>query len=98
MKKTITTILITLVVLIAGFFVYIASGAYDVSQLSPHNALTKAVINMTKHSSIDKRMKENGQQSSACAQNKRGFIALFRGKIVWRTLDKFPGPENARSQ
>jgi mono/diheme cytochrome c family protein len=59
MKKTIITIILTLVVLIAGFFIYITSGAYDISQLTPHNALTKSIIGITTHSSINKRMKEN---------------------------------------
>ena len=59
MKKIIITIIITLVVLIAGFYIYISSGAYDISQLSPHNGLTKSMISMTTHSSINKRMKEN---------------------------------------
>jgi mono/diheme cytochrome c family protein len=58
MKKSIVTILITLVVLIAGFFIYISSGTYDISQLTPHNALTKKIISVTTHSSINKRMKE----------------------------------------
>jgi mono/diheme cytochrome c family protein len=57
MKKVIVTIIITLAVLIGVFFIYISSGAYDISQLSPHNRLTKSIINITKHSSIDKRMK-----------------------------------------
>jgi mono/diheme cytochrome c family protein len=48
----------TLVVLIAGFYTYISSGMYDVSQLSPHNALTKSMIRLTKHSSIERRMEE----------------------------------------
>jgi mono/diheme cytochrome c family protein len=59
MKRTIVTILVTLAVLTAGFFIYIASGAYDISQLTPHNALTKSIISMTTHGSINKRMKEN---------------------------------------
>lgn len=59
MKKTILTILSTLIVLILLFFVYISSGAYDISQLSPHNGLTKSIIRKTTHSSINKRMGEN---------------------------------------
>jgi len=58
MKKIVLTVLITLAVLTAAFFIYISSGAYDISQLSHHNALTKSIIRTTKHSSIDKRMKE----------------------------------------
>ena len=59
MKKTIVTVLFTLAVLVAGFFIFIYSGAYDISQLTPHNALTKKIINITKHSSINSRMKDN---------------------------------------
>lgn len=59
MKKTILIILSTLIVLILVFFIYISSGAYDISQLSPHNGLTKAIIRKTTHSSINKRMGEN---------------------------------------
>ena len=59
MKKIIITVIITLAVLIAGFFIYITSGAYDISQLTPHNALTKSIISITTHNSINKRMKEN---------------------------------------
>jgi mono/diheme cytochrome c family protein len=59
MKKTFLSVVIVFAVLIAGFFIYIYSGAYDISQLTPHNALTKKIISITTHSSIDKRMKEN---------------------------------------
>ncbi len=59
MKKIIVTVILTLVVLIFGFYIYIASGTYDISQLSPHNSLTKSIIGTTTHNSINKRMKEN---------------------------------------
>jgi len=59
MKRTILTIIITLVVLIAGFYIFMTSGAYNISQLSPHNALTKSIIGITTKNSIKKRMKEN---------------------------------------
>ena len=59
MKKILITIVATLVVLIAGSFIYISTGTYDISQLTPHNRLTRAIIGMTTHSSIDRRMKEN---------------------------------------
>jgi len=59
MKKILITIVATLVVLIAGSFIYISTGMYDISQLTPHNRLTRAIIGMTTHSSIDRRMKEN---------------------------------------
>jgi mono/diheme cytochrome c family protein len=58
MKKIILTVLITLVIMAGGFLIYIMSGAYDISQLSHHNALTKWVINTTTEHSIDKRKKE----------------------------------------
>ena len=57
MKKIILTIIITLVVIVAAFTVYIYSGTYDVSQLTPHNAITKWMIRTTKHKSINKRLK-----------------------------------------
>jgi len=57
MKKVIVTILLTLLVLIAGFFFYIFSGAYNISQLSPHNKLTRTIIGITTHSSINRRLK-----------------------------------------
>ena len=44
-------------VLICGFFIYISSGIYDISQLTPHNKFTKSIIGITTHSSINKRMK-----------------------------------------
>jgi mono/diheme cytochrome c family protein len=56
--KIIITIVLTLVVLIAGFYAYISSGSYDISQLTPHNSLTNSIINITTHNSIEKRMKE----------------------------------------
>ncbi|MFA6581996.1 MAG: cytochrome c [Paludibacter sp.] len=59
MKKVLITIAATLVVLIVGAFIYISSGAYDISQLSHHNKLTLSIIKMTTHRSIDRRMSEN---------------------------------------
>src|SRR5437870_2826051 len=56
--KTILVVLTVLVLLIAGFYVYICSGSYDISQLTPHNGLTKWIISKTTHSSIEKRMKD----------------------------------------
>ena len=58
MKKIIFTVIITLVVIVASFTVYIYSGTYDVSQLTPHNAITKWIIRTTKHKSINKRIKD----------------------------------------
>src|SRR5665647_363259 len=57
MKKIILTVIITLVVIAASFTIFIYSGTYDVSQLTPHNAITKWIVNTTKHKSINKRLK-----------------------------------------
>ncbi|MEO7049715.1 MAG: cytochrome c [Ferruginibacter sp.] len=57
MKKIILTVFITLVVILAASIVYIYSGTYNISQLTPHNAITKWVINTTKEHSINKRLK-----------------------------------------
>ena len=57
MKKIILTVIITLVVLVAGFTAYIYSGAFNVSQLVPHKAITLRLIRTTLHRSIDKRIK-----------------------------------------
>ncbi len=59
MKKIILTVFITLAVLIGALYLYIFSGAYDIGQLSPHNAITKSVIRIITHNSINKRMKAN---------------------------------------
>ena len=59
MKKIILTVIVTLAILISGFLIYISSGSYDISQLTPHNGLTKWAIRKTTHSSVDKRMTEN---------------------------------------
>ncbi len=57
MKKAAITVLITLAVLAGAFTVYIYSGNYDISQLSPHNKLTRRIIGITTHHSINKRLK-----------------------------------------
>ncbi len=59
MKKVLITLVVLLAVLIVGSFIYISSGSYDISQLTPHNRLTRAIIGMTTHNSINRRMKEN---------------------------------------
>lgn len=59
MKKVIITIVATLAFLILCAYLFIASGAYDISQLSHHNKLTLSIIKMTTHRSIDRRMDEN---------------------------------------
>lgn len=58
MKKILLTIGITIIVLIAVSYLYIISGSYDISQLSPHNKLTLSIIKMTTHNSIDARLDE----------------------------------------
>lgn len=58
MKKNIITITLTLLTLAAVFLIYISTGSYNISQLDHHNAITKKIISITTHSSIDKRMKE----------------------------------------
>lgn len=55
MKKVILTVIITLVVLMGISIIYMYSGAYNVSQLEHHNAITKWAINTTVHHSIDSR-------------------------------------------
>lgn len=57
MKKVIVTVILTIIILFAGFYIYIASGVYDVSQLTPHNGLTKSMISTITHNSINKRLK-----------------------------------------
>ena len=59
MKKTLITIAATLLILGTGAFIFISTGAYNISQLSHHNRLTMSIIRMTTHNSIDRRMKEN---------------------------------------
>jgi len=58
MIKIIITVILTIVVFILGFYIYISSGSYDISQLSPHNSLTKSVISITTNNSIKKRVKD----------------------------------------
>ncbi|HUZ59813.1 MAG TPA: cytochrome c [Hanamia sp.] len=56
MKKIILAVILTLIVIIAAFTVYIYSGSYNVSQLAPHNTITKWAINTAKEKSISKRI------------------------------------------
>ena len=55
MKKITVTVVITLIVIIAAFTIFIYSGVYNVSQLAPHNAITQWTINKAKEKSISKR-------------------------------------------
>lgn len=59
MKKVFLTLLVTLVIIISGFLIYIYNGFYDVSQLTPHNDITKYLIRKTKRISIKNRMTKN---------------------------------------
>ena len=59
MRKIILTVLVTLLVIMLGVFLYVKSGSYNISQLDPHIGLTKWLIHETKENSIDKRMGEN---------------------------------------
>ena len=56
--KKLLTIILTLVVLVIAFVIYIWSGSYNISQLSHHNALTRWIIGTTTHHSINKRLKQ----------------------------------------
>lgn len=57
MKKIVLSVVLTFVVIIGAMLIYIYSGSYNVSQLVPHNSLTKWAISTTMHHSIDKRLK-----------------------------------------
>lgn len=57
MKKVILTFIFTLVFLMIALMVYVFSGTYDVSQLTPHNSVTKWMIRTTVNYSIKKRLK-----------------------------------------
>ena len=59
MKKVLITIAATFAALIVGAFIFILTGAYNISQLSPHNKLTLSIIKMTTHSSVNRRLTEN---------------------------------------
>jgi len=58
MKKIILSVIITIALLFGSLTAYMYSGAYDISQLTPHNAITKWMIRTTKHNSINKRLKD----------------------------------------
>lgn len=58
MKKVILSIFLTLVILVVAFLIYIWSGTYNISQLSPHSAVTQWIIGKTTYHSIEKRIKE----------------------------------------
>jgi mono/diheme cytochrome c family protein len=58
MMRIISGIFIAIILLMIGSILYIESGSYDVSQLVPHNAITKWAINTTRRNSIKKRIKD----------------------------------------
>jgi mono/diheme cytochrome c family protein len=58
MKKIILTILLTLASIFIVFTAYMYSGIYDISQLVPHNRITKWMIDTTTHHSINRRLKD----------------------------------------
>lgn len=51
-------IVITIVILIAAFLIFLYSGTYNVSAMVPHNKLTLWVINTLKDNSIEHRSKD----------------------------------------
>lgn len=57
MKNVLISVVATLFVLAVGFLLFIYSGAYDIAQTTPHNKLTKWVINTTTEHSIGHRVK-----------------------------------------
>ena len=57
MRKTILTVIITLVVMIAAFLIYIYSGAYNIRQ-SKDTSFTEWMMNTVKDHSISKRIKD----------------------------------------
>jgi mono/diheme cytochrome c family protein len=57
MKTIFISVIATLLVLAAGFLLYIYSGSYDIAQTSPHNKLTLWAINTTTEHSIESRAK-----------------------------------------
>jgi mono/diheme cytochrome c family protein len=58
MKNLIAGILLTIIVIIVAGLIYILSGAYNVSQLSPHGPIAKWIIEKTMTNSIEKRIKK----------------------------------------
>jgi mono/diheme cytochrome c family protein len=58
MKKPVIAIFLTLAVLVIVFLIYVWSGSYNISQLSPHGAITQWIIGKTTYHSIEKRVKE----------------------------------------
>jgi mono/diheme cytochrome c family protein len=57
MKNFLLGIVLTVVVVIIAFVVFIYSGSYNISQLSHHNTFTEKIIGITTFHSITKRVK-----------------------------------------
>jgi mono/diheme cytochrome c family protein len=56
--KTLITIAVTLVSIAVLLLLYVFSGLFNPSALSPHNSFTKWVINTTEDNSIERRVKK----------------------------------------
>jgi mono/diheme cytochrome c family protein len=57
MKKIILTIIILVAFMFAVLTAYMYSGSYNISQLVPHNKITRWMIRTTTHYSVKKRLK-----------------------------------------
>ncbi len=58
MKRTIITVVLTLVTVAVIIFIFIYSGIYNVGQLSPHNSVVRWMINTTKDRSVHSRIED----------------------------------------
>ena len=84
MKTIILSVLATLLVLAAGFLIFIYSGSYDVAQTSPHNKLTMWVINKTTGHSIESRAKaikvpDNVKDTSMIIEGFKHYNGMCKG-------------------
>lgn len=74
MKKKILIIALTVVIMNVIFLLFIFSGIYNVSQLSPHNSLVRWMINKTKDRSIHSRIEDiKVPPLNDCAMEVSGF-------------------------
>jgi len=53
--KTVPTVIITLVVLFGGVFLYLYLGGYDIAASRPHHGMTLRVLDMTMEKSVARR-------------------------------------------
>lgn len=58
MKRTIITVVLTLVTVAVIILIFIYSGIYNVSQLSPHNSVVRWMINTAKDRSVRSRIED----------------------------------------